>query len=876
MKNILTSFLILSFWAMVQAPVLAQSCNPDVDAPTPFCTNRMQVTPDPSGTTTIFASDIDAGSNDNCTAREDLVFTFDEAGQMLSEDFVGEGEFTRDMWVTDEAGNKSFCTMLIVLRCPVDLACNDLVPVEADPGTTVEVHWRDVVEGTYCSDFVISFSPTDPNDSTITFDGSSQFPVPYTVYEINSGNTCWGSLVNCRTTAPVAICNSFLNVSLDAYGKAEVGVNLFDQGSYSPCSAVDLFVRRGNDDPGKCESPTNDWRQSIVFCCSDVGDTVIVELLVRDADGKETICFTEVLVEDKLGITKDCSAIEGYIYKDDNTNCTADVGEDSLEQVLVIATDGVDEYVGFSDPNGYYKIFAPFGDYTVYAQSPGAYWDVCPTTVNVTLDDNNKIATQNFGLDEINECPLLNVNISLQRLRRCFENKGFIRYINTGTITAKDASIDLTLDAGLDLIAASAPYTNNGGNNYTFEVGDVAPFEAKNIDITVVPNCDSTSLGQTKCIEAVILPDTFCGELLQWSGANIILDAECIGDSVKFTLTNNGTADMVSSRDYHVIEDDVIMFMEKFILGESKETSITRLADGRTLRLVAQQEEGHPYPYAQTIAVEGCDDQGNFNPDFMRMFPPGAQEPNKDIACLEIIGSYDPNEKAASPEGYGIENYLEPGNPITYTLYFQNTGTDTAFNVYILDTISDHLDMKTFQTGASSHNVDVIFLEDRAIRFDFKNIMLPDSFVNEPASNGFVEFTITPKEDLPLPTWITNSVGIYFDFNDPIITNTVHHTIDTGFLKISTSVDWFNQDLEEVEVYPVPTTDVVHWEWTSDMNVRGEIVITDLLGKTVQKQNVNGNKVSMHLGTLDHGHYIYHIRDRGALFASGKILVGRK
>jgi hypothetical protein len=62
------------------------------------------------------------------------------------------------------------------------------------------------------------------------------------------------------------------------------------------------------------------------------------------------------------------------------------------------------------------------------------------------------------------------------------------------------------------------------------------------------------------------------------------------------------------------------------------------------------------------------------------------------------------------------------------------------------------------------------------VRFVFENIMLPDSNVNEATSHGFVKFTIHPRSDVPLGTSIPNSAAIYFDFNEPVITNTSIHT----------------------------------------------------------------------------------------------------
>ncbi len=63
-----------------------------------------------------------------------------------------------------------------------------------------------------------------------------------------------------------------------------------------------------------------------------------------------------------------------------------------------------------------------------------------------------------------------------------------------------------------------------------------------------------------------------------------------------------------------------------------------------------------------------------------------------------ITGSYDPNDIVVSPSGClpaGVTN-------LTYTIHFENTGNDTAFNIYVLDTLSPDFDVSTFKILASS------------------------------------------------------------------------------------------------------------------------------------------------------------------------------
>lgn len=137
------------------------------------------------------------------------------------------------------------------------------------------------------------------------------------------------------------------------------------------------------------------------------------------------------------------------------------------------------------------------------------------------------------------------------------------------------------------------------------------------------------------------------------------------------------------------------------------------------------------------------------------------------IAC-----SYDPNDKQTEPNLIG-DNYTLIGDTLTYTIRFQNTGTDTAFTVRVEDQLSDYLRTSRFEMIAASHPYVLHKTDDDKLVFTFENILLPDSSTNEIASHGFVKFKIPTWTNIPSPTEQLNSAEIYFDFNDPIITNTV-------------------------------------------------------------------------------------------------------
>lgn len=151
-----------------------------------------------------------------------------------------------------------------------------------------------------------------------------------------------------------------------------------------------------------------------------------------------------------------------------------------------------------------------------------------------------------------------------------------------------------------------------------------------------------------------------------------------------------------------------------------------------------------------------------------------AVEWNQLVSC-----AYDPNDKQVIPQGDGAQGAIPFDTQwLTYTIRFQNTGTDTAYTVVVEDLLSQHLDRRSVQVLGSSHTLTGLDMSSGGLAsFRFDNILLPDSNVNALASQGFITFRVRPYTGLEHLTEIANNGGIFFDLNLPVITNTVRNTI---------------------------------------------------------------------------------------------------
>lgn len=215
-----------------------------------------------------------------------------------------------------------------------------------------------------------------------------------------------------------------------------------------------------------------------------------------------------------------------------------------------------------------------------------------------------------------------------------------------------------------------------------------------------------------------------------------------------------------------------------------------------------------------------------------------------------VVGSYDPNDKIIYPLTVREHNeFLSLSEPLTYQINFQNTGSDTAFRVVLRDTISNSLDLTTFTMLSASHPYEINILGERGIEWIFKNILLPDSSTNEPMSHGFVKYSIKPNSSIPLNTSIFNSAAIYFDFNDPVFTN----TLETRYVKTYSSLS----ELSEVQfsVVPNPAMDYLHLN--NIKSLPADVSITDLTGKRVKSYHISTSKeATLNISDLQKGVYL--------------------
>lgn len=582
--------------------------------------------------------------------------------------------------------------------------------------------------------------------------------------------------------------------------------------------------------------------------------------------------------------------IEGKVIGDFNDNCVVDSAQDIYIKNITV-TANIDTNVLFTttDDYGNFQFATNYtGIVKVFPRTNFRYslWEkgACTDTAIVQLSSEVDIDSVNFNFTPIVSCSNLNVSVHLQRFRHLDSVIFYyIDYCNTGTLTARNAYIDITVDPLLIVDNAAtvsgAPINMNslGNNRYRLFIGDANIFDCGKL-VVKLHEAPEAALGRTVCIQSHIYPDSVC-VLPNYNGSIIVASATCLGDSVELQLKNNGAA-MQQQKKYIVIEDQVIRRANNYQLPSNGTLTEKFPADsGKTYRIIAEQEDDFPSELGQkyvTAFIEGC------RPDLQSPVSTGNvlpfsnyNAPYRATDCKMIVGSFDPNAKEAMPIGYGTQHYIEENTSITYTIHFQNTGNDTAYDIIIADTISSNLDINTVVPEVSSHAYRFERSDTNVIRFIFDSIYLVDSVRNEPLSHGFVQFSIQQKLNNPIDTKIYNNASIYFDRNEAIVTNTTFHTIGRDFIQMQliSSTKNAKYNVKDVKVFPNPFRDKAQIIIESNELKNAVLVLMNLEGQMLKTISSSNNMFTVFREDLSNGMYLFKVLENNDEVATGKLIV---
>ncbi len=255
-----------------------------------------------------------------------------------------------------------------------------------------------------------------------------------------------------------------------------------------------------------------------------------------------------------------------------------------------------------------------------------------------------------------------------------------------------------------------------------------------------------------------------------------------------------------------------------------------------------QKTSGVLLPYGDTVMTRFSVDplSGDLDPSSNAM-----------IRIDNVESGYDPNDIAVSPKGC-----IAPGTPsLLYTIRFENTGNATAYNIYILDTLSPDLDPKSMRivTTSAAMNTSISRTDGYTIaKFEFPDINLLDSS-HYGLNNGMVSYTIKIKNGIGNETVIPNRAGIYFDDNPVVITNTAE-----AIYGCPNSVAEIRKG-HVVHIYPNPATNQLTIKTEQDAYT--SFTISNSMGQVLAQQAIVAAQTNVDIKSLAPG--LYYVTMKG-------------
>ncbi len=261
----------------------------------------------------------------------------------------------------------------------------------------------------------------------------------------------------------------------------------------------------------------------------------------------------------------------------------------------------------------------------------------------------------------------------------------------------------------------------------------------------------------------------------------------------------------------------------------------------------------------------------NYNVSYYSTTNADADSSNNEESINEILlCAYDPNDKLVDKGNSWPEGYTLLGERLTYTIRFQNTGNDTAFNVRIADTLDAYLNPLTFEVIGYSHPMQFDVSGTGTIEFSFPNIMLPDSNVDFTNSMGFVKYAISPRDSIAEGTEVRNTAHIYFDFNPAIVTNTTLNTYVSKLPEIVDPVSVKQIGQLNYKLYPNPTDAEL---FISLQDGQYTFQLYDLSGKMLKAESFTGTLKKLNVSELNSGMYFYKLTDHQGRTAQGSVVI---
>ncbi|MEM1320680.1 MAG: HYR domain-containing protein [Bacteroidota bacterium] len=272
----------------------------DVLPPRPVCQD-MTVELDANGQAIIIPSMLDGGSNDNCTAAQDLIFT----ASQLSFTCADIGAVAVELMVSDEAGNTASCTANVMVEdnlAPL-LTCPSDQTITLDPGDCELAFHFNITATDNCTAAVTINQLEGPTSGTFLEKNTTTTYRFEALDEQGNTSTCSFTITINEFPNPITVlaCNDGVQISLDEDCEAEVGADLLLEGGPYGCYedyVVELFYDAALSQPVP---------SSPIVGAAEIGLTLWTRVIDPETGNS---CWGTIRVEDKFIPALSCTPLQ--------------------------------------------------------------------------------------------------------------------------------------------------------------------------------------------------------------------------------------------------------------------------------------------------------------------------------------------------------------------------------------------------------------------------------------------------------------------------------------------------------------------------------------------------------------------------------------
>jgi uncharacterized repeat protein (TIGR01451 family) len=235
-----------------------------------------------------------------------------------------------------------------------------------------------------------------------------------------------------------------------------------------------------------------------------------------------------------------------------------------------------------------------------------------------------------------------------------------------------------------------------------------------------------------------------------------------------------------------------------------------------------------------------------------------------------VYSSYDPNYKEVFPKGVSTTGKIPTQTrELTFVTHFENNGTAHAQKVVVIDSLDSKLQPETFKFLHASHKVQTE-IRNGTVVFTFDNINLDYTPVGVPntMAQGYVAYTIRPKQPVKEGMILNTKADIYFDYNPPITTNETFNTFSDALSTFQPA----QYDPGEITLFPNPANTELNLIIPESFSGLKTIHIFNLIGQVEQFYKVNENQQELDIRMLQSGFHIVKVTDAANRISVAKFI----